>query len=181
MSSLDQRLRVVPEEAVAQQLKTASNDNWYLAKSDIQGQGVFAGKDYDVGDVIDAVMHADGEDEFGAKIWNLTTLARYCNHQNKNNVEIQKDGDIFNLVASQPIAQDEELVSDYRQVTRAVGPHSRMLWAGEDIPTTDLEDYTEKASTDSVVLYHSCCGNVCGECPGCPGNMRLVTKDEIDS
>lgn len=181
MSVLDQRLRAVLSEAINQHLKLAGGDNWYTAKSDIQGQGVFAGRDYEAGDVIDIAMHADGEDEFGAKIWNLTTLARYCNHQNNCNVEIRRDGDVFNLVAAKPIEQDEELVSDYRQVTRAVGPHSRMLWAGEDIPTTDLEDYTEKNSAAKVVLYHSCCGNVCGECPGCPGNMKLVTKNEINS
>lgn len=181
MSVLDQRLRASLNVAGWQHLKLASDDNWYVAKSNIQGQGVFAGKDYNVGDVIDVAMHADGEDEFGAKIWNLTTLARYCNHQNSNNVEIQKDGDVFNLVAKNPIERDEELVSDYRQVTRAVGPHSRMLWAGEDIPTTDLEDYAEKSSSARVTLYHSCCGKVCGECPGCPGNMKLVTKDEINS
>ena len=181
MSVLYQRLRAVLGEAVNQHLKLASSDNWYVAKSDIQGQGVFAGKDYAAGDVIDVAMHAYGEDEFGSKIWNLTTLARYCNHQNRNNVEVRKAGDVFTLVASRPIKQDDELVSDYRQVTRAVGPHSRMLWAGEDIPTTYLEDYAEKSSADKVTFYHSCCGNVCGECPGCPGNMQLITKNEIDS
>ena len=118
MGPLDQVLPAHP--VLSQQLKLASDD-WYVGKSEVAGQGVFAGKDYEPGDRIGIAMTDGDEDEFSAKIWNLTELARYCNHQNKNNVDIEKDGDRFHLVAIEPIEQDEELVSNYWQVARAKG------------------------------------------------------------
>lgn len=129
--------------AVDSLVKTASQD-WYIAQSEIQGQGVFAGKDYKPGESIGLAMSKGDKDEFDSQLWNITTLARYCNHQQNANVEIRKDGDKFDLVATKPIAEDDELVSDYRQVTKAVGPRSRMQWDSKDVPSTDLEDYVER-------------------------------------
>lgn len=146
MGPLDQRLPArMPHAVLDQHLKVASDD-WYVGKSEVAGQGVFAGKDYEPGDRIGIAMTDGDEDEFGAKIWNLTELARYCNHQNKNNVDIEKDDDRFHLVAIEPIEQDEELVSNYWQVARAKGPHSVMLYEGKQVPTSDLEDYVEKGA-----------------------------------
>lgn len=150
MSFLAQRLPAstdwVADElklAMATLVKTASQ-GWYVATSDIAGKGVFADKDYSPGDVIGLAMSKGDKDEFDSQIWNITTLARYCNHQQKHNVEVRKNGDKFDLVAVEPIAQDDELVSDYRQVTKAVGPRSCMQWEGKDVPSTTLEDYKER-------------------------------------
>ena len=175
MSALNQRVR--QEGSSISQLLKAANADWYIGKSDIQGKGIFAGKQYLENEIIDVAMYAGGENEFGAKIWNLTTLSRYCNHQENSNSKIDKKGNIFNLVTTKPIKEDEEIFADYRQVTRAVGPNSRMLWAGEPIPSTDLEDYLEKKS-EEVRWRHSCCDKLLGDCPGCPGNMRLYREDE---
>ncbi len=176
MSSLNQRLQA-NGSSISQLLKAAADEEWYVGQSGIQGKGVFAGKNFEKGEVIDVSMYAGGEDEFGAKIWNLTTLARYCNHQHQKNVEIVREGHVFNLVASKPIKQDEELFADYRQVTRAVGPNAKMLWGGEPIPSTDLEGYVEK-SASTKKFYHSCCGMPAGECQGCLGNSQLIEKEE---
>ena len=143
MGPLDQVLPAHP--VLSQHIKLASDD-WYVGSSEVAGQGVFAGKDYEPGDRIGIAMTDGGEDEFSAKIWNLTELARYCNHQNRNNVDIEKDGDRFHLVAIEPIGQDEELVSNYWQVARAKGPHSVMLYEGKQVPTSDLSDYVEKGA-----------------------------------
>jgi len=121
-----------------------AGDAWYIGSSDIEGQGAFAGRDYEPGEVIGKAMTNGGKDEWDSKIWNLTLLARHCNHQNDGNVEVKKNGDEFDLVASKPIGQDDELVANYRQVTRAAGPHSRMMWDGENIPETDLSDFVQK-------------------------------------
>jgi len=142
----------MPHAVLGQHLKVASDD-WYTGKSEVAGQGVFAGKDYEPGDRIGIAMTDGGEDEFSAKIWNLTELARYCNHQNKNNVDIEKDGDRFHLVAIEPIEQDEELFSNYWQVAKAKGPHSTMLWEGKPVPTSDLEDYVEKGAEAMLWLF----------------------------
>jgi hypothetical protein len=164
--ALSQRLGVVEKQ---------SAEGWYMGKSDVAGQGVFAGKDYEPGDVIDLAMTDGDTDELGSKIWNLTLLSRYCNHQTNNNVTIQKDGNTFDLVATKPIGQDEELFADYRDITRRVGPGSRMLWQGKDVPTSDLEDYVEKeAAQKKKKLYHSCCGKPAGKCSGCPEGSCLV-------
>lgn len=150
MSFLAQRLPAATDwvtselkSALDNLVKTASQ-GWYIADSEISGKGVFAGKEYKAGDTVGLAMTKGDKDEFDSQIWNLTVLARYCNHQQKPNVQLVKDGDKFDLVASEPIAEDDELVSDYRQVTKAVGPRSKMQWEGKDVPTTDLEDYVER-------------------------------------
>ena len=153
MTSLTQRLFSGSEcPALAQRLpveKQAAADDWYIGDSDIQGQGVFAGRDFDAGEVIGVAMTAGDNDDWDSKIWNLTLLARKCNHQtNSNNVEIKKKDDQFDLVALKPISQDDELVSSYYQVSRAIGPHSRMMWDGEDVPSSDFEDFIEKEPGD---------------------------------
>lgn len=129
--------------------KTAASSNgWYIAESDIKGKGIFADKDYKEGDNIGSGGTAGGEDEFGAKIWNLTELARYCNHQWKSNVDIKKDNDQIDLVAKREINKDEEIVADYAQVSRELGARSRMMWNGKDVPSTDFSDYVEKTKAD---------------------------------
>jgi hypothetical protein len=147
MNSLTQHLPCKSSSPVLDQFLPAekqAEEDWYIGSSDIEGQGVFAGKDYEVGDTIGLAMTPGDEDEWSAKIWNLTTLARHCNHQSKNNVEVKKVDGKFDLVALQPISQDDELVSDYYQVSRTMGPHSRMMWDGKDVPVTDLDGYIEK-------------------------------------
>lgn len=176
MGPLDQKL---PATALDQYVKLASDD-WYVGKSEVAGQGVFAGKDYEPGDRIGIAMTDGDEDEFGAKIWNLTELARYCNHQNNNNVDVVKDGDRFHLTAIKPIEQDDELVSDYWQVAKAKGPHSVMLWEGKPVPTSDLSDYVEKEAAKKLKFVHSCCGEPSGKCPGCLGGSMLVPEDEYE-
>ena len=175
MGPLDQVLPAHP--VLSQHIKLASDD-WYVGSSEVAGQGVFAGKDYESGDRIGLAMTDGGEDEFSAKIWNLTELARYCNHQNRNNVDIVKDDDRFHLVAIKPIGQDEELVSNYWQVARAKGPHSVMLYEGKQVPTSDLSDYVEKEAKDKIKFVHSCCGEPSGKCAGCSEGSMLIPKDE---
>lgn len=129
--------------------KTAASSNgWYIAESDIKGKGIFADKDYKEGEIIGSGGTAGGEDEFGSKIWNLTELARYCNHQWKSNVDIKKDNDQIDLVAKREINKDEEIVADYAQVSRELGARSRMMWNGKDVPSTDFSDYVEKNKAD---------------------------------
>jgi len=183
MFQLTQRLLSEENEPILSQRLPAfeklAGDNWYVGQSEVAGQGVFAGKDYEPGEIIDVSMVDGGQDEWGSKIWNLTTLSRYCNHQANNNVAIKKDGGKFNLVAVKPISQDDELFANYREVTRSAGPGSRMQWEGKDIPTGDLEDYTEKeAAQKKKKFYHSCCGKPAGECPGCPEGSQLVEKEQ---
>ncbi len=143
-----EQLSAATLEAMQQLQKAASNatSNWYMGSSDIQGKGVFAARDMEPGDVVGVAGYSDGRDEYGALQWNLTALARYCNHQGNRNVDLCRMGDRCDLVAYKPIEADSELVADYAQVARELGPQSRMLWEGKDVPTEDLQTYTEKES-----------------------------------
>ncbi len=150
MSWLNQRLPaeyLTEEHELINSLfsKVAFNDvGWYVGSSEINGKGIFASKDYEPGDVIGLAAFPGDSDEYGAKIWNLTELARFCNHQNEQNVDLKKRDDNMYLIARKTIKEDEEIVSNYAQVTRAIGPHSRMQWEGKDVPSTDLSDYVER-------------------------------------
>ncbi len=141
MEAFLQRLR---DDANLAYKAASSRNGWYIGDSAIKGKGIFASKDFNEGAQIGQGGTAGGEDEFGAKIWNLTELARYCNHQWKSNVDIKKNNDQLDLIANKKINKDEEIVSDYSQISRALGARSRMLWQGKDVPTTDFSDYTEK-------------------------------------
>ena len=125
-------------------IKAASSDvGWYIGSSKLEGQGIFATQDYEAGDRIGIAMTSGGEDEFGAKIWNLTEMARYCNHQQKANADLVKSDNLCYLSANRTIKTDDEIFSSYAQVARTVGPHSRMLWNNKPIPTSDLSDLRE--------------------------------------
>ena len=123
--------------------KTASSD-WYMASSEIDGKGIFAAKDFEAGDTIGVVMRAGDVDEYESKIWNLTELGRFCNHQWNANVATRKKDNQFDLVALRAIEQDEELVASYSQVSRALGRNSRMQWQGEDVPVAEFDTYHER-------------------------------------
>jgi len=156
MNSLTQRLPAKSLNPILDQrlpFEKQASEDWYIASSDIEGQGVFAGRDFEPGDRIGLAMTDGDEDEWSSKIWNLTALSRHCNHQSDNNVIVEKvvDSDTphFDMIASKPISQDDELVSNYYQVSRAIGPHSRMQWEGKDVPSSDFEDYVERETDDS--------------------------------
>lgn len=150
MGSLEQRLRSgVDDDPLAAlhnlYFKAASVDaGWYIGDSDLAGRGIFASRDYEPGDKLGVAMTDGGQDELGVKIWNLTEMARYCNHQQKANAKLVKDNDMYYLVAMKPIKTDDEIFANYAQVTRAAGPHSRMLWDGKPIPTSDLSELKER-------------------------------------
>jgi hypothetical protein len=124
--------------------KLASVVGWYLNTSDIEGQGLFANRDYKEGDVIELAMYPGGKDEYNNDIYNLTTAARYTNHQFNSNSKIVKEGDNYNLVASKPILEDDEITANYAEVTRTLGPKAVMHWQGEQVPSVDLHKYKER-------------------------------------
>lgn len=156
MYALDQRLcsdspQDVRDMHYALSMKAAAMVMWYTGPSEIDGQGVFAGKNFSAGEDVGVAAVADGVDEFEHKVWNLTLLARFCNHQVDANVALTRDGDLCQLTALRDIAADEELVSDYAQVTKAFGRRTRVLWDGRPIPVADLSKFKERANdkTDS--------------------------------
>ena len=70
--------------------KLSSAAGWYLASSEIEGQGLFATRDYKEDDVIELAMYPGGKDEYNNQIYNLTTASWYTNHQFNCNAKIVK-------------------------------------------------------------------------------------------
>ncbi len=119
---------------------------WHIAKSDIEGDGVFASRDYIAGDRIGLALTEAGKDDGGNDQWNLTVFAQHCNHQTKCNTLLvpSSDGASFDLIAKEDIEADTELTVDYMQVTKQIGFSSEMLWEGKAVPSVDLATYIEK-------------------------------------
>lgn len=124
-------------------IKLSADKSWYLGASEIQGQGIFAGKDYEEGEKIGEALRRDKDDEFGSRVWDLTLLGRYCNHQNAANTKVVVGGDIGYLVTTKPVQQDEEFTADYKQVSKALGFGSRLRWEGKDMPSAKFDEYIE--------------------------------------
>ena len=131
-------------------MKAAEGGDWYVGNSDIQGQGIFAGRDYDKDERVGPSLHLAEKDFFGDKVWDLTLLGRKCNHQNAANARVELDGDTGWLVTTQPVKQDEEFTADYRQVGRELGARSRLRWEGRDMPSAAFDTYVELAKSQEV-------------------------------
>jgi len=140
---LDQRISLA---------KLSSAAGWYINTSEIEGQGLFASRDYKEGDVIDLAMYPGDKDEYNNQIYHLTSAARYTNHQFNCNAKIVKEGDNYDLVATKAIFEDDEITANYAEVTRTLGPKAVMYWQGQQVPSTDLHKYKEREirnATDS--------------------------------
>ena len=182
--SLDQRLvsylawSVNENPIFSQRLlstKTGDDSGWEIEDSDIHGKGIMATKPYAAGDVIGKAFDPAGKD------WELTELAKFCNHQKSQNADIKKNADgEFDLVAIKNIGAGDEITSNYVQVTEAVGPDSVMLQDGKPVPVVDTRDY-EKEAKDKKEFVHSCCGKPAGDCAGCPSGSSLISKDKYES
>ena len=143
MSALEQRLPA--ERHTDLLLKVASAVNgWYVATSEIAGEGIHAEREYAPGDILGVAMTKGETDEYGSQTWNLTLMGRKCNHQWRPNAELRKSDDQVDLVAIRKIAENDEITASYAQCSRVLGPRSRMLWEGRDVPHSDLRDYIEK-------------------------------------
>jgi cytidyltransferase-like protein len=82
---------------------------YYIDKSNIQGQGAFAQKNYPEGTVIDKLHDILGQGQY-----NFYELGKMYNHSETPNCKnIMKDNTRY-LVTIQPVEQGEELTADYR-------------------------------------------------------------------
>lgn len=165
VNAFEQRLLVGPQFIDGQShmpalgVKAASSRaSWYIWDSEISGMGIFAAEDIADGQVVGVGGVPDGEDEHGVKIWKLTELARFCNHQWQANTISREDNERLLLVATRPIAKDDEIFANYTQVTQEVGA-ARMQYAGTDVPTTNLRGYIERG-TDGESRVEGRAGNL---------------------
>jgi hypothetical protein len=74
-----------------------------IKDSAIHGKGVFAKKDFEIGDLIAPAR-------VGVK---RTPMGRYMNHSPKPNAYVKSAGDLLNVFALKKISQGDEILSDY--------------------------------------------------------------------
>ena len=137
------------EHQVLYTKKAEDEENWYVATSGKVGKGLFAEKDFEVGDKL---FHAGEKDEgeSGLIDWEMTEASMATNHDRDPNVIVTKDGDTLTAVARKPIQADDEVFVSYFQVTHALGPGSRLTHNGKAVPTRSVEELEKWARQEKV-------------------------------
>ena len=140
---------IAPEYLDFGEKKAEDEENWYVATSGKVGKGLFAEKDFEVGDKL---FHAGEKDEgeSGLIDWEMTEASMATNHDRDPNVIVTKDGDTLTAVARKPIQADDEVFVSYFQVTHALGPGSRLTHNGKAVPTRSVEELEKWARQEKV-------------------------------
>lgn len=99
--------------------------------SPIEGQGLFATRDFEIGDTIvpkymTKSVGADGRTKF-----DQSEQCRFTNHSSQPNCTIEHDGDYVRLVADRDIVKGEELTGDYNACTAILGPDFDFTYRGK--------------------------------------------------
>ena len=102
-----------------------------IKPSPIEGQGLFATRDFEIGDTIvpkfmTKTVGADGRTKF-----DQSEQCRFTNHSSQPNCTIELDGDYVRLVADRDIVKGEELTGDYNACTSILGPDFDFTYRGK--------------------------------------------------
>tara|TARA_X000000950_G_C13541749_1_gene507876 strand:+ start:160 stop:591 length:432 start_codon:yes stop_codon:yes gene_type:complete len=100
----------------------------YISQSNINGNGLFASKDFKKGDIIiDNLFKNKPKDEVlynpisYVKFQNYINVeGRYINHCNKNinSIVVSKDKKLYQLKAIKNIKKDEEITANYNDINK---------------------------------------------------------------
>ena len=93
-----------------------SSDKYKIKKSDINGKGVFAFKNFEKGELVGLAV----TDEEALKPSSTfrdarTELGRYLNHQNKENATLKSENNTLNTYAKSTIKKGEEITVNYQK------------------------------------------------------------------
>lgn len=85
-----------------------------IRESEIHGKGLFAHQDFEPGDVIfpQFMTRMSARGELPVQ-WEQSEAARYTNHRNRSNAEVEIGATHVSLIATQPISRGEEITVDY--------------------------------------------------------------------
>ena len=102
-----------------------------IRDSAIEGKGLFATRDFNDGDIIDAryMVRSTGSD--GRDSWEQSNSSRFTNHSSNPNCELLRDGDTVKLVASRDVANGEELTGDYNTCGDVLGSDFDFTYHGK--------------------------------------------------
>ena len=108
-----------------------SSEKFSVAKSDINGKGVFASKDFKQGELVGMAVT---DEEAVTDVVNFrdarTELGKYLNHQNKENASLKSENNTLNIYTNNPIKKGEEITVNYKK--------------GPNYIDGDLEGFKEK-------------------------------------
>ena len=87
-----------------------------IKKSDINGKGVFASKDFEKGELVGMAVT---DEEAVTDTVNFrdarTKLGKYLNHQNKENAALKSENNTLNIYTNVPIRKGEEVTVNYKK------------------------------------------------------------------
>ena len=89
-------------------------EKYNVGKSDINGKGVFASKDFKKGELVGMAVT---DEEAVTDTINFrdarTDLGRYLNHQNKHNASLKSENNTLNIYTESAINKGDEITVDY--------------------------------------------------------------------
>tara|TARA_R110000765_G_scaffold397513_1_gene491683 strand:- start:136 stop:480 length:345 start_codon:yes stop_codon:yes gene_type:complete len=87
-----------------------------IKKSDIQGKGVFASKNYKKGELVGLAVT---DEEAVTDVVNFrdarTQLGKYLNHQSKENAALKSENNTLNIYTKNAITKGEEITVNYKK------------------------------------------------------------------
>ena len=93
-----------------------SSRKYSVKKSDINGKGVFASKDFEKGELVGMAVT---DEEAVTDTVNFrdarTKLGKYLNHQNKENAALKSENNTLNIYTNVPIRKGEEITVNYKK------------------------------------------------------------------
>ena len=141
---------IAPEYLDFGEKKAEDEENWYVAASKKAGKGLFAEKDFEVGEELFHAGDKDNNDDLGTNDWEMTEASMATNHDREPNARLVKDGDNLAVVAIKPINADDEVFVSYYQVTHAIGPGSRLVHNGKPVPVRSVDEIEKWAAQERI-------------------------------
>ena len=88
-----------------------------VKKSDINGKGVFASKDFKKGELVGMAVTDEKALDPTHRPWKdaRTDLGMYLNHQNKENATLKSEDNTLNTYAKNTIKKGEEITVNYKK------------------------------------------------------------------
>jgi SET domain-containing protein len=91
-------------------------EKYSVKKSNIQGRGVFASKNFKTGELVGMAVT---DEEAVTDVVNFrdarTELGKYLNHQNKENATLKSENNTLNIYTKSPIKKGEEITVNYQK------------------------------------------------------------------
>lgn len=101
--------------------------NYYIANSNVHGDGVFSSRGMGPGELVGVAMHRFDNTGYPDKDIRRTSLGRYVNESKDNpNASVQEDNGVYKIFTLKPIKPNEEILVDYTPFFDMIYPEETM-------------------------------------------------------